>query len=107
MSCLLLRRYVDLRTLCGFNALHFCAILDHTEVLQELISHHANIIAPSLYECTQWTRFSPGTTPLHVAASEGQTLACKILLKAHVSGKMVHSLLSCLQLVCSAVKLWR
>lgn len=79
-------KHVNVRSLCGLGALHVAAAAGSIEAIELLVQHGGNIIQASFFECTNYPMFRQGSTPLHMAAQLGRTVACKALLKAYVSG---------------------
>jgi ankyrin repeat protein len=67
---LLLRRGAQVN-MTGWTPLHYAAVGGRTEVIALLLEHHAYIDAPS----------ANGTTPLMMAAREGQFRAAKMLVE--------------------------
>jgi hypothetical protein len=78
-------RYVDVRMLAGFTALHVAVVADARGALRELLRGAPRLGVPTLFGSYDFIACPRGTCPMHLAARMGRTEAAKMLLLAHVS----------------------
>jgi ankyrin repeat protein len=80
-------RYVDVRMLAGFTALHVAVVADARGALRELLRGAPRLGVPTLFGSYDFIVCTRGTCPMHLAARMGRTEAAKMLLLAHVSAR--------------------
>ncbi|KAF5843170.1 hypothetical protein DUNSADRAFT_1597 [Dunaliella salina] len=63
-------RYLEIKTISGFTALHYCCAGGNVEALHTLLQYEPNIYAASEHASWEYKlAFSRGSTPLHIVAA--------------------------------------
>eukprot|EP00775_Hariotina_reticulata_P011968 gene11968-12111_t len=85
-------RYINVRTQWGLTAVHYAVHANAAEALAALINSGANILLSSLFDCMDSLSCARGSTPLHIAARNGNAAIAKQLLRAWVDSLQYRNL---------------
>lgn len=88
-------RYVDVRTQSGFTAVHFAVHHNSQQALAAMLNHGGHMMLSSLFDSLDCINCTKGTTPLHLAARNGNTAIAQQLLKAYVSSSGLLQVSTC------------
>jgi ankyrin repeat protein len=73
-------RYIDAHDRAGFTALHLAAITGSSAAVAALVERGATLDSPVLRGMERLPFLCGGSTPLHIAAAQGDARTCLILL---------------------------